>query len=293
MSNETIEQHVTEHGWSPGSKVPRANMSAKNYVAVTDYGKVGVSIINTTHTGNSAVKRRLELVRIERVIRALEDWLGIALDLEFVDVPISAPHITTVRLSQPEPTLVAVCLPLKSWHLCKATTTPLENHGFELFWPRCHAKLLVNSLTIPDQELALIEEKSTILIPESFQQPWTLNLVIPAIKARLEGHLDINEMTWSASSDFISIDSSEYHQWEPEDDKQEIVSYCCFSTKVCVSDRQSVNRIPSQQISDTGCILNGIDSIDASGVLIPIGIGAGLHITRISTASTGISQSWT
>lgn len=268
----------------------KATERALNYVASTDYGPVGITIIKSGDAGSyiSAVESRLELCRIERLLRALEEAIQLPLDPEFVEADLETPLSFIAKIPATLPvTRVAIHLPVGCWRHYDAVTSRFETSAYDVTWPVCQTSLVLAKLSIPVEDLNSLKLNSTVLIPDAYQARWAVNLIFPTMNAQLTGHIELPHMVWTTSSEVEPVPSakpsgSTSADPEPISGELELEAFsrCSVLTRKCLEGVDSIGYAVNKKLHQCGCVLAGLPHADCAGVLMPIGNGAGLHITH-------------
>lgn len=267
----------------------KTNERALNYVAATECGTVGITIIKSGEASGyvSAVESRLELCRIERLLRSLEEAIKLPLDPEFVETVPDTPLSFIAKIPATLPvTRVAIHLPVGCWQHYDAVTSRFETSAYDVTWPVCQTSLTLAKLSIPAEELSSLKLNSTVLIPESYQPMWDTKLIFATMNGQLKGRIELPHMVWTTDSEVEPIPSIRpsvdiYADPQPGSDELEleIISRCSVLTRKCLEGVDSIGYAVNKTLHQRGCVLAGLPHADCAGVLVPIGNGAGLHIT--------------
>ncbi len=147
------------------------------YIAVTPLGIVGLEfwlkggdqLIDTKHFSSLAIARVLG--GAEALIQDLEDWLGVALDLEPSSIPeghrmdvmfnSSSTGVDRVRLSLSASSLLSMRHPAEDLK---------KNLGMQ--WGCLSCELVIASFHLPREQLEAVEPGGMVLIPNSFENHW-------------------------------------------------------------------------------------------------------------------------
>lgn len=262
--------------------------SSIHFVAASKTGEVGVSIYDSNGSLDSLshIRSRLELYNVERVIRALEDSLGLSLDLIPVDVEPAAPLVLDITVAKNCNRKVSIRIPKEMWSQTTDLVRVFEESGFVSDWPVYYGKLLLVKLPLSIDDLHALKVKSTILIPDSFSKTaknsWTPKLIFPAMEGCIEGQFDPQQMYWRATSDFTSHVLPRNCSQSPEQEYADVICYCHLSSKECLNNRDQISVAVNALLNDLGCTIQCNDGKIATGVLMRIGQGIGIHITQIS-----------
>lgn len=296
MSNETlinVASFTTEDGPAGGAEIHSAvaaqsrsaahskfpGMNSLNYVAPTSAGHVGLTLRSDQPivSDRSAMSKRLALGKVERLVRCVEDWIGIALDLAPIDTLVSSPHLVTICQRDKPQIKMDVYLPLALLHQIE-NTGQLDESSISFVWPVCFAKLVFGDFAISEDECALLDNNSTVLVPESFNPEWTPTLVIPAIDGLLDGQFDLSQSLWTPGAAYKPY--TENGNADVQNRRVELAAYCHFTTRECIGSNDRLAAMVNKQLQERDLSLDVGEDVEVSGVLIAVGVGAGLHITR-------------
>ncbi len=151
------------------------------YIATTPLGivglefwlKEGVQPIDDKYLASLAIARTLG--EAEALIQYLEDWLGVALDLEPSSIPED--HRLDVMLSpdsigdERDVGRVRLSLPVKSI-LSMPRPSGSINKNLGMQWGCLSCELVMSSFYLPKKQLESIEPGGMVLIPNSFENNW-------------------------------------------------------------------------------------------------------------------------
>jgi len=186
------------------------------------YLRVGV-IVGTSMRQNMIgplrVMRQAALLgEVELTVQAIELWQQIELDLQpLEDVLTDAVPIepaATLELSMapkinPDARDVRVLFPMDTLRRLKPVDAALSE-SFSMQWQQLDAELVVEDLTLSDEERKTIEQGGLVLLPHSFEEQWHANIrFLGDINAQIAGTFNIGsaEMTLSGSLQPLDTDS--------------------------------------------------------------------------------------
>ena len=253
------------------------------YTALTVLGEVGftLNIPNANFIDNSAISSQLYLGRLERLIRAIEDWMQIPLDLQPTDLEPDLPHVLTITPESDPDISVNLHLPIEFIASSAENNSPLDSQKLQLHWTNCHIKVVLGHISVPDHESALLVPQATVLIPQSFEPLWQVSLKIPKAHAQVFGKLQTPPMRWTSTGKierYISEDTSV--------SEHEIVTYCELSMENWLFKANSLNQVVTQKLTEQNISFYCGDGRKVIGMLLPIGSGAGLRVTQIIPAQS-------
>jgi len=285
--NSVAEQYgqAQQYAGLPSAPVENGVSQQLEFVAQTEVGEIGISVTGHDHAYSdiSPLHSRLELSRLERAVRALEDWLGLSLDLELASVPLCAPHIVSMEMAGKTPRQIAVHLPIKSWPTGADTLDAFERCGLQLDWPICSSRLMLAELNLSAEDQSLLQKNATVLIPESYSPDWTPSLEIPALGALIEGQFDIPSVAWSAIANAVPVMPSDEQEGQVlADSRSQLFCYSSITTRMCLQNADPLSNCVNRKMDESGCLLQATDDLEVSGVLMPVGRGVGLHVTGLS-----------
>ena len=253
------------------------------YTALTVLGEVGItlSIPNAKFIDNSAISSQLYLGRLERLIRAIEDWMQIPLDLQATDVEPDLPHVLTITPESDPDISVNLHLPIDFIASSAENNGTLDAQNLQLHWTNCHVKVVLGHISVPDHESALITPQATVLIPQSFEQLWQVSLKIPKAHAQVFGQLQTPPMNWTSTGRI-----ERYISEDPSVSENEIVTYCEFSMEKWLFEANSLNQVVNQKLTEQNISFYCSDGRKVIGMLLPIGNGAGIRVTQVIPAQS-------
>ena len=151
------------------------------YTAKTPLGLVGLEFL--PKIGSEKIEQNnvtlLESARalgvIESLIQAVEDWLGVALDLEpsplAEETYLYVELKTTLLSSEVVSPRVRLSLPMKVILSMQRPGSVLEQE-FSLKWESLLGEVVISSFYLPVEQLYLMRPGGMLLAPESFEENW-------------------------------------------------------------------------------------------------------------------------
>lgn len=265
-----------------------ATGSSIHYVAQTDLGEVGISITDSSSrlASISEIHSRLELATAEPVIRTVEDWLGLSLDLELAKSHSDIPLMVSVAIPGKSSRKIGVHLPLPYWSVSGESVSTLEGGEFELEWPVYRATLSLSKFILSDEDLSSIRKHATVLVPDSFKTAWAPQLAIQAAGGCLESQIELPQITWQPTTEFLPLTITDINESPTDGVRGEIVCNCYVSSRMCLEIKDNLSEAINTQIHELGCVLLCADRIAASGALLPVGTGVGMRLTHLSSSIT-------
>jgi hypothetical protein len=119
-----------------------------------------------------AADAALVLRRVEPLLAALDEWVGVELAWRWVRaMPPAAPgaHASARWRGEAQGQQCTVSWP---WPLLRALPAPPQPLGAQLTWPMVAAVLTLARLRIEPDELALLEPGGAVVLPQSMLPPW-------------------------------------------------------------------------------------------------------------------------
>lgn len=285
QNNESLDSHSLVSPLCGENQI--VSETTIHFSAQTPAGAVVVSISDhgLELASLSPLRSRLELSRIEQLLRNLEDWLGISLDFEPVSDQPESPLVFKVCGGGKSPRNIAVYIPVECWQYVAQSTDVLNADSYSIEWPEYYAKLVLGSFSLSDEDFNAIQDNATILLPQSFQPKWGPILFVPAFNSYLEGNMVGTELTWETEncSSVLAESDTNYSG----KDSEEVICFCSLSAKHFFSGGQSgLSELVTSQLREHGGVLRCGDIVQATGTLIPIGKGMGLHISRVTGSNS-------
>lgn len=256
------------------------------FSAITSAGVIGLSISSRRFDCKTLppLRSRLELSRIESVVRKLEDWLGESLDFEPGKTGTESPPVLKIKIFGKMPVIVNVYVPVGCWQMVEGNSAEFDANGLMVEWSEFYAKFVLASFNLPEEELDNITQNATVLLPQSFESKWSPRLSIGAFGCYVDGTIEGPSLNWVTDSCFSLSADVDTDRSMDEDASEEIVSYCLISAKLFFNGQQmKLSEMVTNRLREHGGVLQCAGSLKATGTLIPIGLGMGLHINRVTT----------
>ena len=253
------------------------------YIASTEAGDVGITIVDekAADAQISPVKKRLELGKVESVVRLLENWLEIPLDFAPVNQQMSAPQIFTVEDPARPSVKIGIHLPVQAWQQVSEPVSMLENSPFTINWTGYYAKVTLDLLKLSDTDTKAVRTGATVLLASSFNPNWNPRLSVPGLAAAVVGEVELPGLHWGSEGVFNHI---EYASGDfCGEIIGEVVSFCTVNAKLCMRQQWAeLQEFLTNRLREGSWTLQFSSENKATGDLLPIANGLGLHVRQIN-----------
>ncbi len=180
------------------------------FSAHTTWGEFWIQVIDASmpDPAGTALKMSIALGSVESLCCAIENWLGVSLDLKSATVPQAKNNFSVHVADTQNPNLpsVLLALPASAWGRIRALLSADGTYGesadnVRFTWQPVATNMVVSTVNLADSDVDKIENGAMIILPESFADVWQSTLSIFANTVTIQGRFDPLKAQWLTSAD--------------------------------------------------------------------------------------------